>query len=98
MKHVYFHVRGSITFVFLEGCEPYIYILFRLILLELRTERMNLAFQFEDMEFLRNVLRVYGRLQILFHCFHEDIYRHSDYHWVATTLLSVSDTVTIFAF
>ena len=36
-----------------------LYVLFRLIVTELRTEGFNLAFQFKNIDFLRNVLRVY---------------------------------------
>ena len=36
-----------------------LYVLFCLIVTELRTEGFNLSFQFENIDFLRNVLRVY---------------------------------------
>ena len=69
-----------------------------MIVTELRTKGFNLAFRFENIDFLRNVLRVYD-LCTWFRCFFDDeVGRRSEYHWLANILLSVDDTVTIFIF
>lgn len=80
------------TLTFLDEYKPLyhpeeigdLYALFRLIVTELRTEGLNLAFQFENIDFLRNVLRVYDSYT-WFRCFHEGRQTHrvllANYHF-----------------
>ena len=102
------HVTNVVTIctlTFLDEYKPLyhpeeigdLYALFHLIVTELRTEGFNLAFQFENIDFLRNVLRVYDSYT-WFRCFHEDRYRRTEYYWLTTTFLLVGKTVTIFTF
>ena len=64
-----------------------LYVLFRLIVTELRTEGFNLAFQFKNIDFLRNVLRVYDLYTWFRFFFDDEVGRGSEYYWLANFLI-----------
>ena len=64
-----------------------LYAIFCLIVTELRTEGFNLSFQFENFDFLRNVLRVYDLYTWFRFFFYDEVGRRSEYYWLANFLI-----------